>query len=184
MKKRAEIIKDLEDQILARLKKIKSMQTEVETLQKNVTALRELGEDETPVLIETTENPAANFPGYPLNGSLHEKFRYLEDRTLKVWMKRDMDLLIEQAEGKRHAAKTLKNSAQKIHYYIKKHELINLKYNNSNKYSFYTTRPEWTEQQNDGTVHLLSQHEPEASQIEKLSEEQRKPENIIWNGIN
>jgi hypothetical protein len=186
MKKRTEIIKEQEDEILIRLKEIKAMQTEVNTMQKFVDSLRVLGEENILVTAKSgiqLESPMANFPDYPLAGSLLDKLRYLEDRTLKVWMRKDMDRLIEQIEGKEMSTKTLKNSSQKIHYYIHKQEMLNLKYNNSNKYSFYSCRREWTEQV-DGLTRLLPQHEPEESKIASLTLEQRKPENITWNGIN
>ncbi len=184
MKNRTEIITDQEDQILIRLKEIKSMQIEVDTMQKFVASLRNMGNEEIskPSTEESSSgNVAVNYPGYPLSGSLIEKFNYLEDQTLKVWTKKEMTQLIEQIEGKK-ATRTLKNSDQKIHYYLQKHELINLKYNSSSKCSFFTTRREWIEQ-NEGVTHLLPQHEPEEIKLASLTQEQRKSENIIWKGI-
>src|SRR4051812_1727905 len=39
------------------------------------------------------------FPQYPLDGSLVDKFRYLEDVYGRVWRRKDMVELIKKAEG-------------------------------------------------------------------------------------
>ncbi|HWY09963.1 MAG TPA: hypothetical protein VN026_01500 [Bacteroidia bacterium] len=188
MKQKADIIFDLEEQILPRLKQIKLLQGEVDTLQKTVSALRQLDvEGPQPIKETAQENNLSNYPGYPMNGTLIEKYRYLEDKTLRVWSKTDMEILIEQVEGKTEAIETLKSARQKTHYYISRHELIKLKYGNKNNYTFFTTRPEWVQRDNNEgkiTYCLLSQHTPEESLLSGLTEEQRHPNNISWSGIN
>jgi hypothetical protein len=188
IKNRADIIKDLEDQILPRLQEIKILQGEVDTLQRSAAALREL---DGGILIPVKENPQdnnlADYPGYPMNGILLEKYRYLEDRTLKVWRKKDMEELILKIEGKRHATKTLKSARQTTAYYLKNRRLINLRYSNKNKYSYFTTRIDWVERHDDNgkvTFQLLPQHEPEPTFLAGLSEEDRKSNSITWSGIN
>lgn len=186
MKKTEDIIFELEGQILPRLNQIKILQNEVDTLQKTVSSLRGLGENTPITKTNDQENTLANYPGYPMQGTLIEKYNYLEDQTLKVWTKEQMEGLIATIEGK-HAKKTLKSARQKTHYYISKHELIKLKYSNKNGFTFFTTRSEWVEREdNDGklTFRLLPQHEPDAALLSGLTEEQRKPENINWSGIN
>lgn len=188
MKQKAEIIQDLEDQMILRLQRIKALQNEVDLLESTVSSLRELNEDGTSLTKEPIQekNGLENYPGYPLNGTLLDKYRYFEDITLKVWTREEMILLIEKAEGKRQSAKTLKSSRQKTHYYIKTRELIKLKYNNKNNYSFFTTRPEWVERvENDGKIEfrLLSQHEPEPALLANLAEHLRKSNLITWTGI-
>lgn len=188
MKNRNDIIKELEDQILPRLQEIKILQGEVDTLQRSAAALRELdGGVLLPVKENSQDSSLADYPGYPMHGTLIEKYRYLEDRTLKVWRKKDMEELILKIEGKRHAAKTLKSARQSSAYYIKKGALINLRYANKNNYSFFTTRSEWVERNDENgkiSFHLLAQHEPEQTLLVGLSEEDRKSNSITWNGIN
>jgi len=188
MKQKDEIIKDLEDQILPRLKEIKTLQDEVSALQSTVDTLRGLDQREVATKPKEVimDNDLNNYPGYPLNGSLIDKYRYLEDKTLRVWLKQDMEKLIGQIEGKKQASKTLKDSRNKAYVHIQRKELIRLKYSNKNSFSFFTTRSEWIErEQNDGkiTFRLLPQHEPEPAKLLGLSEEHRKSENISWSGI-
>jgi hypothetical protein len=188
MKNRNDIIKDLEDQILPRLQQIKTLQGEVDTLQRSAAALRELdGGTLLPAKENSQDGSLADYPGYPMSGILLDKYRYLEDRTLKVWRKKDMEDLILKIEGKRHAAKTLKSARQTTAYYIKNRRLISLRYANKNKYGFFTTRSEWVERNDeDGKIsfHLIAQHEPEQSLLVGLSEEDRKSNSITWSGIN
>ena len=188
MKKKADIIIDLEEnEILPRLKSIKALEGEVDALQKTVNALRQL--DEQTIELKEKAQPLSliNYPGYPTDGNLIDKYRFLETKTLKVWSKTEMESLIEQIEGKERAAVTLKSARQKTHYYINLRELIKLKYNNKNTYTFFTTRSEWIERDKDGDkiiFRLLPEHEPEKALLSNLTEEQRKSENICWSGIN
>jgi hypothetical protein len=182
MKNKAEIILDLENQILPRLEKIKSLQAEVDALQGTVLSLRKL-DGEIPELPKQTTH--IDYAGYPANGTLLEKYQYLEDKTLRVWTNNQMGNLIQQIEGLEQAAITLRDSRKKNHYLIQKHNLIRIKYNNKTKYTFFTTRPEWVERQSEGPVKflLLAEHQPEESYLTGLAEEQRKSELINWSGI-
>ncbi|MCW3102440.1 MAG: hypothetical protein JWO09_880 [Bacteroidetes bacterium] len=187
MKQKDEIIKGLEEEILPRLKEISVLQKEVAVLQTAVETLRGIEKAPEAAVSDIKQDfNLTDYPGYPLNGSIIEKYQYLEDRALKVWNRRDMEALIQKIEGKRHAAKTLKSARQKVSYHIKVHELIRLKYGNKTKYSFFTTRPEWVERiEEEGKVkfRLLAQHEPEPVSLAGLSDDQKKSENICWSGI-
>jgi hypothetical protein len=187
MRSKNEIAVDLENnEILPRLETLKLLQNEIAALQSTVTTLRALGNEDAPLAKENiATNELANYPGYPLQGSLIEKFAYLEDQTLKVWRMSDMLAIIQKIEGKKQSAKTLKSARQKAHYYLKNKELIRLQYGSKRAYTFFTTRPEWVEKENDGnttTLRLLDQHEPDSILLSGLTEGQRN--SISWSGIN
>lgn len=185
MKHQSVLIRELEEnEILPRLNQIETLQREVDTLQKAVSTLK--GREENPEgqsKQNARESSPANYPGYPINGDLFEKLQFLEDLTLKVWTSGQVKNLILKAEGEDRGTKTLKSAGQKIHYFTNIGKLINLRYNNRKKYSFYTTRMAWLEKTTDGsnvTYRLLPEHEPEESFLEGLSEQQRSPDSITW----
>jgi hypothetical protein len=187
MKQKNEIIQDLEDnEIFPRLLQIKSLQGEIDVLQYTVSTLRGLDQQSSPIVKENNQGDMlANYPGYPLNGTLIEKYAYLEDKTLKVWRMVDMWGLIQQIEGKRQSTKTLKSARQATHYFLKTRELIRIQYGGKRAFTFFTTRLEWIEKENDGTnatIRLLSQHEPDPKLLSELTEAQRN--SISWGGIN
>jgi len=174
------IIRGLEDEIIMHL-------DEAERLKKALAIIK--GDSEVPRTEEKgngalQSNP--DWPNYPFNAPILDKLRYIEDKDHTLWRKRDIEDLIEKIEGKRAAAKTLKNLAQKMVKLIKDKQLVNLKMNNSNLYSFYTTRHEWIEQENDGkkiTYKIVPGHEPAEEILKNLTVEQKRPENFIVSGF-
>ncbi|MCW3084240.1 MAG: hypothetical protein JWP12_1606 [Bacteroidetes bacterium] len=174
------IIRGLEDEIIMHL-------DEAERLKKALAIIK--GDSEVPQTEEKGNGgPATNpdWPNYPFNESILDKLRYIEDKDHSIWRKRDIEDIIEKIEGKRAAAKTLKNLAQKMVKLIKEKKLVNLKMNNSNLYSFYTTRHEWIEQESDGKkvgYRILPGHEPAEDILKNLTEEQKRPENYSVSGF-
>jgi len=125
-----------------------------------------------------------NNSSYPMAGSLLDKYKYLENRAGMVWRRKDLEALIEDIEG-RKGARTLKHSAQKIHKLIQEGKLIALKYSGSKKYTFYTTNREWIELNyySKGKHRIKPGHEPQSKELGRLNDDQRKQENIEWDGM-
>lgn len=186
MRQKTELITELENEIVGRLKCISTLQGEVDAMQLTVSALRKIIGEDSSVVAETNKNEITSYPGYPIEGSIIDKFRYLEDKTLRVWTLSEMETLIHDAESGHRAIDTLKGLKPKLYYHIARHELIKLKYGNKNTYIYYTTRSEWVERLQDGentTFRLFPKHEPEQSQLAALTEDQRRPQAIVWAGL-
>ena len=165
MKQKAEIIQDLEEnEILPRLRNIETLQGEVNALQATVSALRMLNGDSIPQKIESSIlSPLQNYPGYPLNESLIDKYTYLENKHLKLWNKDDFDNQIEKMEGPEKGAVTLKDGRKKIYYYTQIGKLIRVTFGGKRKYTFFSTRLEWfqfEEVNGKKQYQLLSAHLP------------------------
>jgi hypothetical protein len=112
---------------------------------------------------------------YPRKGEFLEVFQYIEDLTGRVWNQKQV---IELAEKNGDRKKTKESLRHAIVLCLKRGYLISLKYNNSRKYTFYTTRKEWVDIENK---RLLPDHEPEPEIIKSLNDEQKK--NLTWIGI-
>jgi hypothetical protein len=189
MRQKSDIIIDLEEnEILPRLKTIEVLQSEVDALQQTVSSLRMLeGEIISKPQKLAIEPTLQNYPGYPMQGTLIEKYSYLEDKELKVWSKDDLDNLIEKIEGPEQGAITLRDGRKKIYYYIRIGKLIRVTFADKRKYTFFTTRMEWFERQNrngEMKFYLLPEHQPKTSQLAGLTEEQLKSQQVSLNEIN
>ena len=133
-------------------------------------------ESEKQVSIKSENNQNLNIVDemYPRKGEYLEIFQYLEDLTGKAWNQSQVMDLIQRNGEKRKPL----NLRQAIHQYLKKGYLFSLKYSNSRKYTFYTTRKEWIDIENK---RLLPDHEPEAELLKSLNDEQKQ--NVTWIGI-
>ena len=189
MKEKSEIIRDLEDQILFRLENIKIMQQEIDAMQLTVNTFRKPTiEAPTIKIIENSKkgNKLNEYPGYPIDGDLWDKFHYLEDLKLKFWRSKYMEALISEIEGDELNFSYSKEFQRILFKLVKKAKVINMKYCNSVQYCFYSTRIEWIEPIQIGTMstyRVLPDHAPEKIEIMNLSEDQVKPERIQWGGI-
>ncbi len=121
-------------------------------------------------------------PLYPFNENLIAKFRYFDEVVSRVWMIQEFKDFVAGVELKK-ADKTLKNLNQRIIYSVSKGEMFVMKYNNSNKYTFYSAHTEWVEKKGKG-YRLLVGKEPDKNQIAGLTIEQKNPDKIMWKGIN
>ena len=182
-------IKDLEDMLLQRQKRAKVLQEELEQeraeIGKMVEALKILSQDPTTYQeSKKTELRTIDldFPGYPKEGSLIDKIKYFENMDMRMWRKKDMENMLIKAEGEKGEV-IAKHLSSKLHYYTRHGHLINMRYNNSNLYSFYTTNRDWVEQARNGQHKVREGHEPKGIYTQKLSEEQRDIKNITWEGI-
>jgi len=125
-----------------------------------------------------------DFIGYPKGENLLAKLHYYEDRENRVWKIQAATAFLEKAEGSKRA---FNNMAQKINYYVKKNQMISLKYNNSRLYTFYTTRYEWVEGvtkiKGKFKATLVPGHEPLPQELSNLTDEQKNNELIEWGGL-
>ena len=125
-------------------------------------------------------------PDYPYDGSLLDKIRFAENIDLRFWNTKTLDKQIIEIEGIK-GKKTLKDLPQKLNYYIKKKEIISVKYNNSNFYTFYSSRREWVQNvrvtKNEMTAEFVKGHEPRPELLLNLSEEQRQTKKLVWAGL-
>jgi hypothetical protein len=186
MKDKNEIIKEMEDEILSTLEDINSKQHKVNALQTCVKTLRGPVNDIEASPPEISEpNNLLEYPGYPIEGPLLEKLRYLEDITLRVWKVKYMEKLIRKIEGEDRSRKLLIDFRKKVSALVTTKQMINLKYNDSLKYCFFTTRHEWVEIISEGfhkTYKLKPEHGPEKKDFGNLPEDKRGPESITWRG--
>lgn len=83
-------------------------------------------------------------PHYPFHENLISKFKYFDEIISRVWMIQEFKDFVSRIEQKK-AEKTLKNLNQRIIYSVNKGEMFVMKYNNSNKYAFYSAHIEWVE---------------------------------------
>jgi hypothetical protein len=118
---------------------------------------------------------------YPIDKDLIDKLRYHDDTANRFSSSEEIKQFIKKMEGGK-SKKTLDNFAQKLHYLVKNKELIRMKYNNSNKYTFYATRKDWIELKKD-TYYIIVRHQPSPELIRNLNDEQKAPENIAWAGL-
>lgn len=131
------------------------------------------------ILSQIKEND--EHPHYPIHEGILSKFRYFDEVVSRVWMIQEFKDFVMKIESKK-ADKTLKNLNQRINYSVNKGEMFVMKYNNSNKYSFYAAHPEWVEKKGKG-YRLIVGKEPMKNQISGLSIEQKNPDKITWKGI-
>lgn len=187
MKDKETIIKELEDEILIRETGIREMQSEVNAMQLTVAALRNPGPIQLIQSSQTKAGPKTlEYPGYPFDGDLLAKLNFLENIKLKFWKAKTMEELIMRIEEREITYSTTNNFRQALSTLVKKCEIINMKYNDSLQYCFYATRREWIEPIQVGTLSTyvpLKEHAPDKLEIENLTQDQLKPENIKWRGI-
>ena len=124
-------------------------------------------------------------PGYSTKWEPLEKFRYFEDRNMKVWNKTEISEFLTEAEGSRAANKIMSEFRAYAMKAVKANKLARLSYNNSKLYIFFTTRQEWIDKSGaSGNKYLLlTEHCPKDELLGNLSEEQKSPKNIVWAGI-
>ena len=182
-------IKDLEDMLVKRQQRAKILQEELDQeraeIGKMVEALKILSQDSTAYQeSKKTELRTIDldFPGYPEEGTLIDKIKYFENMDMRMWKKMEMEKLLIKAEGEKGKI-IAKHLSSKLHYYTRHGHLINMRYNNSNLYSFYTTNIDWIEKGRNGQHKVREGHEPNEIHIQKLNNEQRDIKNITWEGI-
>lgn len=176
-----EIVTEIEDQLLIRLK-------ETEILQNMLKECSDYTKQGSTQNIKSNLIPASEtFPGYPLNGSLIEKFEFLEQIHLRMWNKSEMEKLIIKAEGEEFAKKTLHNISQKLSALAKQCRLIKMQYGKQSRWNcFYTTRMEWIEVIKGNDTHYFSvvpKHAPDESHLKNMTPEMKHRDNIEFTGI-
>lgn len=120
-------------------------------------------------------------PDYPMDDGLAKKLIYMCDKLNRFASTDEISEFITKIEGE-GAKKTLNHLPQKLHYLVKQKELIKMKYNNSNKYTFYATRRDWLDIKGK-VIQLIPRHAPNPELIKNLTDEQKAPENIVWDGL-
>lgn len=177
MKNCAEMVKEIEDQIVIRA-------SEIERLQKAILALTEeapkgfsIIENKNPLPITPT-----TYAGYPLDGTLVAKMNFLENFELRMWKTSEMITFIKKAEPNTFE-ETIKSFKQRLDVAVRRGELVRMKYNNSKRNCFYCTRKEWIEKIPYGDTfiyRLPDNYKPSSQFLSKLTKEQLDPVRISW----
>lgn len=183
---RSKLLQDLDDEILERQQKVKKLEEELNLEKGEISRLAEARNILTHTGSETKKTELRpldlDFPGYPKNGSLLDKFKYFEDKDHKMWRKKDMENSLRLAEGPDGAA-LIKHLSSKLHYYADNGQLITMSYNGANLYSFYTSKFSWINISPDGYHTVKKEHAPSEELLQRLSPEQRDVKKIKWKGI-
>lgn len=182
MKNKYEIVNELEGHVLSRFEEIERINQEIADIKSAINILN-IGSNNRQIPPKPKNELPEMYKDYNLRDSLLNKYRYFENIYQRFWKRADADKFITEIEGPKKGAKTIKNSYSLISKLVSRGELIQIKYLNNTRYSFYTTNREWVETTETGHYRIASGHEPDASMIANLSEDQLHSDNITWNGI-
>lgn len=117
------------------------------------------------------------YHGYPIEGDITHKFKFIEDTDLKLWKLSDMMERIQKIEGPLKADNTLDNIHSVIKKRIEDKTIVSVRFNDTKQYTFYTTRREWldvTEVDGKQVFSIKQEHMPDPTKIRTLSELEKK----------
>lgn len=169
-------INAVEEELNSLKAQVKPILAEIEKLEKFLTSLK--SESHEPPRKLTSPSKL----DYPMESSLFEKLRYLEDEYGRFWKSEDMRAKIIELEGKKEGDKTIHYFSQRLQHLITKKEVVCVKYNKSRINSFFTTHPELIDKDyhSKGKHRIKPGHEPEDKYLKKMSEEQLDPSKMEW----
>ncbi len=176
-----DIVREIEDQILVRTE-------ELEILKNMLKSYPEQSKLSNQQVMKTKVVTNSNrFPEYPMRGSLLEKFEFLEQIHMRMWNKSEMEELISEAEGEESARETISNISSKLANFAKDNCLIKLQYGEKSRWNtFYTTNMNWlhiVNAQGKDFYTVLPQHAPLDSSLKNVTNEMKRPENLVFTGI-
>jgi hypothetical protein len=149
---------------------------------KFLTEMKTLG----PVISPTSETLGlAEYPGYPLDSEdILPKFKCIEDKTQKIWSKKDIEKIITSID-KKAAKKTLKGLYNRLNNMVNAKKLVRLKFSGNSRYTFYTSHQDWIQVNDEGgvTKYRIDPKYIDETKIVRLTEEAASQDNIEWDGI-
>lgn len=113
------------------------------------------------------DNP--DYIGYPINGSVFEKFQFFQSTINRVWRKNEFIAFIKDIEEHKQFVKTTKDLDTITRQLVKSKKLFSMIFSDSRIYTYYTTEFDWLKKDNN-KWYLDEMHMPPKGELDKLKD--------------